>query len=187
MKRLLLCSIALVVQNAACKTDSEAGGGTTSAVPSAAPAPQASAPAPSAKPKPQATVAGDWTGTYDARHYLIEMSKKEGAVREWQADKGETHSGKGQLTLSIAPNGSVSGSSTGALGELSVVGELDGEQLRLQLSPVDPEKQPAFKGHLLAERKGDTFKGNIQASSGDSLTVRDAPAELRRKGSAEPK
>ena len=113
--------------------------------------------------------------------------EKEGAVREWEGDKGEAHSGKGQLTLRIAEDGTVSGSSSGALGELAITGEFDGEHLRLQLSPSNPEKQPAFLGHLLAERKGEIFKGRIQASSGDSLTVRDAPVELRPKTANPPK
>jgi hypothetical protein len=183
---------ALFVLSAACdKPQSNAGEPATSAAASlqpAAPASAASAPASAhSKSKPPPDAAGEWTGTYEARHYLIEMSKKEGAVREWEADKGEAHSGKGELSVKIADDGSVSGSSTGPLGELTVTGEFDGQQLRLRLSPVNPEKQPTFYGTLLAERQGEVFKGRMQASSGDSLTVRDAPAKLRRKGASEAK
>jgi hypothetical protein len=193
MRRALIGALAIVVQSAACgKQESNAGAPAPSASTAAAPAAAASAVAGAsasagAKPKPPPGTAGEWTGTYEARHYLIEMSKKEGAVREWEADKGEAHSGKGVLTLTIADDGSASGSSTGPLGELAIVGEFDGEQLRLRLSPVNPEKQPAFYGTLLAERKGEAFKGRMQASSGDSLTVRDAPAQLQRKGASPPK
>jgi hypothetical protein len=187
MTRMLLFTLAFLVQSAACgKPEGNAAGGAPSA--SVRPAAPASAAASaSAKPTQLPGAAGEWTGTYDARHYLIEMSKKEGAVREWEADKGEAHSGKGELLLRIAEDGSVSGSSTGPLGELVITGEFDGERLRLRLSPVNPEKQPAFFGHLLAERKGEVFKGRLQASSGDSLTVRDAPTELRAKGGSSTK
>jgi hypothetical protein len=193
MKRALVFALTLIVQSAACdKPQGNAGEAAASAAASVRPAAPVSAAASAAasapsRSKPMPDAAGEWSGTYDARHYLIEMSKKEGAVREWQADKGEAHSGKGELNVRIADDGSVSGSSTGPLGELTVSGEFDGERLRLQLSPVNPEKQPAFFGNLLAERKGEVFKGRMQASSGDSLTVRDAPAQLRRKGASDPK
>src|SRR5688500_7767279 len=123
---LVVCALTVLVQNAACsKPESGPSAGPASASAPASVAAAAPAAA-SAKPAP-AKIAGEWTGTYDARHYLIEMSKKEGAVKEWQADKGEANSGKGELTLRIAEDGSVSGSSTGALGELVITGEFDGE------------------------------------------------------------
>jgi hypothetical protein len=188
MRLTLLCVLVLSAQGTGCgKQESETRAGASSAAASVQAAPPSSATASAAtKAKGPSPVAGDFVGSYDARHYLIEMSKKEGAVREWEADKGDENSGKGKLALRIAADGSVSGSASGPLGDLSIVGELEGEWLRLRLTPANPEKQPAFTGHLLAERKGDAFKGRIQASSGDSLTVRDAPVELRPKGAAEP-
>jgi len=125
--------------------------------------------------------AGQWNGTYEARPYRIEMSKKEGAVREWSADQGASHTGKGTLTVDIAEDGSASGSAKGPLGELAVTGEVDDSLLRLRFTPVDPGLAPAFTGMLVAKREGDAFTGRLQASSGDSLIVREASVSLRKK------
>jgi hypothetical protein len=169
----------------ACSKTPSASESAASASASAPPAPAApvACVAPSATSAPRAaSEAGQWSGSYEARLYRIEMSKKEGAVREWGEDKGDLHTGKGSLTVDIAEGGSASGAAKGPLGELQLTGELDGPNLRLQLSPADPQQTPAFTGVLLAKRDGSGFTGRLQVSSGDSLIVREAPVSLRKKG-----
>lgn len=122
--------------------------------------------------------AGDWSGTYDAQHYLIETPKNEGA-REWATDDGGTHSGEGQLSLRVDDAGVISGWARGPLGEQTVSGEVDGETFSVRLAPKTPGER-AFGGILVLRRKGDALSGRLQASSGDSRTVRDALVEVHR-------
>jgi hypothetical protein len=176
---LFLCCCACSKPESATEASASASAARTPAS-----APASAPPAASAAGTPAPSAAGAWTGSYEARQYRIEMSKKEGAVREWAEDKGNSHTGKGSLTVDIAENGTASGSATGPLGELSIAGELDGELLRLRFAPVSSEQAPAFTGVLLAEREGEAFTGRLKASSGDSLIVREALVTLRKKGAS---
>ena len=135
-----------------------------------------------AKPKPPWYV-GTWQGKYETQHFLIEMTKKQGAVKNWASDEGEEGAGKGTLSLTISKEKSVQGKASGALGDLEVVGELDEDTLRLRLRPKTPT-EASFAGVIIAKRKGEAFEGTIQASSGDSLKVRDAPIKLTKSGAA---
>jgi hypothetical protein len=121
---------------------------------------------------------GTWSGTYQSRHHLIQMDRKDGAVRAWAEDKGQTGSGTGKLTLRIDDSRAVRGGGTGPLGELVASGELDGEVLRVRLIPKDPAAESSFAGFLIAKRVTSGFEGSIQASTGDGATVRDAPVRL---------
>jgi len=148
----------------------------------AAPPASASAAAPAA---PAAWFVGDFTGTYEASHYLIEMEKKHGGVAAWDKDDGKPGSGEGKLALNIDDSGRVTGTAQGPLGDMTASGQVDEEVLRLRLSPKDHGAEKAFAGVVVAKRKADGFEGRLQASTGDSLTVRDAPVRLR-KGSSSP-
>jgi len=153
-----------------------------SARPSAAAAPSVSASA-EAPAAPTAWFVGDFTGKYEASHYLIEMKKKHGGVAAWEKDEGEKGSGEGTLTLHIDDSGRVTGTAQGALGNMTATGQVDEGVLRVSLSPKDPGAEGAFAGIVVAKRKGDGFEGRLQVSTGDSLTVRDAPVQLHRGGS----
>jgi hypothetical protein len=158
----------------------QAADGATAASASQPGAPAASAP-PAAPAKPW--YEGSWRGRYEARHFKIEMAKKDGMIKQWAEDDGKTASGAGELMLKIDDAGQVSGTGQGPLGALILTGEVDGDRLRVKLQPVDPAAEGALAGFLLATRKGEAFSGKLQASSGDSLVVRDAPVELRKEGS----
>ena len=174
-------TLATLVLVAAC-VGCDAPTASSPAVPSASARPAGSASAAQPSPeKSQGFFTGEWSGTYEARQYLIEMTKQQGAVKNWSEDKGQEHTGKGALSLRIAEDGSVSGSSSGPLGELSATGALDGDVVRVRFTPVTATER-AFSGWLLAKRDGDALKGRLQAGTGDSNTVRDAPVELRRGG-----
>lgn len=136
-------------------------------------------PQPSARASDDLT--GQWSGSYDARHYLIEMSKTEGVVREWAEDKAKEHTGEGTITFRIEPDGSVMGKAKGPLGSSLVSGQVEGKTVRIRLTPSEPGTR-SFAGFVVLERERDALKGRLQASTGDSLTVRDAPVELHRPG-----
>jgi hypothetical protein len=143
-----------------------------SAVAAAVPALPAAAPA--AKPKPW--FAGGFSGQYQAKLAPVEV--KTGAVREWASDDGKLASGSGKLSLEVSDDGSVQGVSDGALGAGSATGKVEEDTLRVLLSPNDAT---GFHGVLVASREGDGFRGSIQASSSDSLQVRQATVELKRQ------
>lgn len=143
--------------------------------PSAAAAPAAaSALAPVANAKPW--FAGGFAGQYLAKQQPVDV--KVGAVREWKTDDGKLSSGPGKLTLQIADDGAVDGESEGALGASHVSGKVEEDTLRAQLSPND---ETGLRGVLVASRDGDGFKGSIEASTGDSLRVRQATVEIKKQ------
>jgi hypothetical protein len=142
-----------------------AGSAATAAAPSAAPG---------ATAKPW--FAGGFAGQYEAKQLPVEI--KVGAVREWKSDDGKLSSGPGKLSLQIDDDGSVDGSSEGALGASHLSGRVEADALRAQLSPTD---ETGLRGVLVASRDGDGFKGSIQASTGDSLRVRQASVELKKQ------
>lgn len=151
------------------------------------PKPRASAAAASSaapKPKPPWYL-GHWSGAYAAdKQNLGEM---EGPEREWATDEGGTASGLGKLSLDISEDSHVTGKVTGPLGDMTARGTLDGDLLRIRLLPAQRHVD-AFNGLVIAHRQGktDTFEGKLHASSGDSVTVRNATVKLV-KGDTPPK
>ena len=155
----------------ACKSPAQ----TAAPAPSSAAAPaSASAVAPVAQAKPW--FSGGFAGQYEAKQQPVDV--KVGAVREWKSDDGKLSSGPGKLTLQIADDGVVDGSTEGALGASHVSGKVEEDTLRAQLSPND---ETGLRGVLVASRDGDGFKGSIEASTGDSLRVRQATVELKKQ------
>jgi hypothetical protein len=176
--RLLLACSLFCAFTASCKREASKSD-TTAAASAPTSASSASAAAP-VQDKPW--YEGSWRGRYEARHFKIEMTKPQGAVKEWASDNGKQASGSGEINLKIDGAGQVSGTGQGPLGAMVATGEVDGDMLRVKLQPVDPGAENALGGFLLASRKGDAFAGKLQASSGDSLLVRDAPVELAKEG-----
>ncbi len=172
--RLALAAGFVLTAIAGCKAHASDAAPGPSAV-ATAPASASAAPAAAAKPtKPW--YAGSFAGAYEAKLQPVDV--KVGAIREWAKDDGKAASGPGKLTLQIADDGVVDGSSEGALGAGHVSGKVEDDTLRLQLLPDDSS---AMRGVLVASRDGDGFKGSIEASSGDSTQVRQAPIELKKQ------
>ncbi len=148
----------------------------------AKPTTSAAGPVASASAAPDAQVpegpwyVGRWTGSYDAQHYLIETKKGEG-LKAWAEDDGSDGAGKGKLELDVKPDGQITGTASGALGEMIASGQAEEDSLRVTLKPKEPS-DTSFQGFFIAKREGKSAKGRLQASSGDSLKVRDAPIEL---------
>jgi hypothetical protein len=168
--------VALVLATLGCKEDKPV----TAQPTASAPAPVASASAAPADAAPAAAwYVGRWTGSYDAQHYLIETKKGEG-LKQWADDDGKEGAGKGKLALDVKADGEISGSASGPLGEMIASGQAEDDSLRVTLRPKEPT-DTAFQGFFVAKREGKGAKGRLQASSGDSLKVRDAPIELTRE------
>jgi hypothetical protein len=149
---------------------------TSDVAPSASAVASAVSPAAASVAKPKPWFSGGFSGQYLAKLAPVEI--KVGAVKEWAADDGKLASGPGTLTLKIDDDGSVDGASEGALGASHASGRVEDDTLRVQLSPSD---DTGLRGVLVASRDGDGFKGSIQASSGDSLRVRQASVELKKQ------
>lgn len=160
---LLLCA---ACQNA--KTDPAA----TSAAASAS----AVAAVPSAATAAKAWFEGDWQGSFQAELFRVEVAA--GGVKEWKQDDGKKAAGEGKLSLAVSSDGMAAGTASGALGELSVVGRVDGDRAALRLASDEAD---GFHGTILAAQTPEGMKGTLSASSGDSLQVRRASVVLTRK------
>jgi hypothetical protein len=164
---------ALVVLATACQQAQKADPAATG---SAAANTSAATPAPSASAAPaKAWFEGSWQGAFQAELLRIELPA--GGVKEWKNDDGKKASGEGKLSLEAKPDGSVSGTASGALGELTVAGQVDGDRAALTLTSAQPE---GFHGVILATQTPEGMKGTLNASSGDSLQVRQAAVTLSR-------
>jgi len=176
VNRRSIRALAALLLSAACNrpTNNQGPGPGASAVPTL----PSSAPEQPEKKQALPWHTGSWSGNYEARHHLVASDSKEFAVREWAQDDAGILSGKGSVTLQIDTAGHVRGSAEGALGSMLATGEADETTLRVSLVPRDPgHVSSAF---LLAQRENTAFKGRISASTGDSLTVRQAHIELQR-------
>jgi hypothetical protein len=131
--------------------------------------------APSA-PKAKPWFSGAFHGNYEAKLAPVEV--KVGAVKEWSTDDGKASAGPGKLELEIDDDGLVAGTGEGALGESHASGKVENDTLRVVLAPSDTS---GLHGVLVATKDGDGFRGSIEASSGDSLRVRQAPIELKKQ------
>jgi hypothetical protein len=133
-------------------------------------------------PKPTPWYVGDWTGTYQASLFKIELSEAEGALKEWAQDDPSAFTGSGTLRLSVTEDHQVSGKLDGPLGNLVATGEVDGETLRVSLEPA--ARAPADRvshATLIAQRRGEAFEGQLRASTGNSLKVRVAAVVLSKQ------
>jgi hypothetical protein len=170
VKAISLLALALLV---GCKQQS--GAPAPAASQSAAPA---AAPSASEAAVQKPWYEGSWSGSYAAERYLIELPI--GAVASWAKDDGSRASGPGELKLSVDAEGVVSGSAKGALGAHVVRGRVVEDSMRLELVPEEPTTE-ALRGAGLTQREGESLKGELRASSGDSLTVRKASLTLTKQ------
>jgi hypothetical protein len=100
--------------------------------------------------------------------------------RPWDKDPGGSL-GDGELTLTIADDGAVSGSLSGALGKLAVSGLMEEKDLSAGLSPIDPEADDAMTGVITGVGDAETIAVELRVSGGDGRVVRKATSELRRQ------
>jgi len=145
----------------------------------------AAASQPASKPTPW--YVGEWTGTYQASRFKIEMTDAEGAPKEWSKDDPRAFTGSGTLKLSVTEDHQVSGKLDGPLGNLVATGEVDGETLRVSLEPAAPAPaEQVSHATLIATRKAEAFEGQLRASTGNSLKVRVAAVVLTKQSGPVP-
>ena len=168
----LFTAYALLSVGTGCKTHS----GDSAPVASAAAATPSASVAAAAARKVKPWYSGSFLGSYDAKLAPVEV--KVGAVKEWAADDGKAASGPGKLELKIDDAGLVDGTSAGVLGASHASGKVEDDTLRVVLAPNDTS---GFHGVLVATKDGDGFRGSIEASSSDSLRVRQASIELKKQ------
>lgn len=146
--------------------------------PSPSPAASSSAPAAAASTAPAAPAKawfeGAWQGAFQAELLRVETV---GGVKAWKEDDGKLASGEGKLSLQAAADGTVTGTASGALGTLAVAGRVDGDRAALSLHSAEPD---GFHGVILATQTPEGMKGTLNASSADSLQVRQATVTLTR-------
>jgi hypothetical protein len=159
----------LLLLAAACQRSPKTDDGTSVASP---PSSRSSAPSAVAS---AAWFVGAWQGAFQAELFRVEVPF--GAAKEWKTDDGKEASGEGKLSLHVAADGSVTGATSGALGELSVVGHVEGDRATLTLVSA---RSDGFHGVVLASQTPEGMSGTISASSGDSLRVRQAKVTLTR-------
>jgi len=138
---------------------------------------KAASAAPSARAPSKAWFEGAWQGVFETQLFRIEVPA--GGAKEWQQDDGKKASGPGKLAFDAAPDGCVTGSATGALGNLLLRGRIDGERAAFELSSSTAD---GFHGVVLASQTPDGMKGTLSASSGDSLVARQATVTISRAG-----
>ena len=145
-----------------------------------APAPSAAAPVASASAaaKPRGPE-GKWQGHYQSERYALELTNKKAEEKAWSEDDGKTKQGKGTLRLVITESGAVSGELSGPLGDLRLSGELVNNRLTARLTSENQQPEE-LSGVLTANVEEDVIRGTLQASSGDSLLIRQASVELKR-------
>jgi hypothetical protein len=146
--------------------------------------PKAAPTVPKAPKKELPWYQGQWSGPFTARLFRVEMSAKEGAIKEWEEDDGAAFAGEGHLQLSVDASGNVSGKASGPLGSLLASGEVDGETLRVGLRPHEPASADQIgTGTVILDRKDDKLEGTLRASTGDSRKLRVASLTLSKKAS----
>jgi hypothetical protein len=164
--------------------DSDRAGGTapSSSAPALASAARgtASASASAASIASASPAAGSWAGSYEAKKTVIALAKGV-KDRAWAADDGSKQSGKGDVEVSVAPDGTVTGQVSGALGQGQLVGVVEEGRCTASLVPDDPAREGAMTGTLVADVKGTEIDGLIRAASADGVVVREAPVRLKRR------
>jgi hypothetical protein len=168
--RALWCACVTLTVVVGCKAHADEHTAAASATAAAAASLSA---APTSPVKPW--FSGDFQGNYEAKLAPVEV--KVGAVKEWLSDDGKSASGPGKLELKIDDDGLVDGAAEGALGTSHASGKVEDDTLRVVLAPSDAS---GLHGVLVATKDGDGFRGSIEASSSDSLRVRQAPIELKK-------
>ncbi|MFO0547923.1 MAG: hypothetical protein U0271_06025 [Polyangiaceae bacterium] len=163
------------------KASASASQGTASAArASARPAPL-SASAHVTAPSAPLGLTGAWSGKYDAVKSTIALP--DGVTEPaWKADDGKANTGKGDIDLTIAEDGVISGKLSGSLGDASISGMVDGAVLVATFQPAAGSNNGMAGTLVLSQHEGKPeLDGEIKASSGDAKTVRTAKVHLTRK------
>jgi hypothetical protein len=103
----------------------------------------------------------------------------QGGLPEWKVET-KSGSGKGTLSLVVAPDGSITGEASGPLGAQEVRGTVEGEALTARLFPAAGVKD-GYTGTVIAHREGEAFVGSLEASTADGRQSRSGTVSLRKR------
>jgi len=93
----------------------------------------------------------------------------------WGLDDGKKSSGHGTIELSLSDDGRVTGSATGALGDLVIEGTTDKDALSASVAPSNGK---GFRGIVTGTVSDGIIHGNLEVSSSDASIVREAALML---------
>jgi hypothetical protein len=116
-----------------------------------------------------------YTGSFEAKKRSIALPSGV-ADPVWKLDKGTQSSGKGRIELSIWTDGRVTGTASGALGDLVIEGNAEGGDVAAGLSPTTGR---GFRGVLTGRIDDRGLHGRLEAASSDAGLARQPSLELR--------
>jgi len=123
---------------------------------------------------------GSWKGEFAAARRTSATTTKQGAPGAWERDNGQRLAGPGTMEVTINDQGRVSGNVRGALGDIALRGQIDGEELRANLVASNEDPTAVQNGALVLTHDKDTLKGQLSAGSGDALALRQADVTLKK-------
>jgi hypothetical protein len=124
--------------------------------------------------------AGTWEGSYNAKKGSVGVPPKV-KDKARARDDGATAIGAGTVTLTITPDGDISGKTSGALGDATLRGKVDGEMVGASVFPDNPAAPSAMTGVLVGMFKDGVIRAEIRVSGPDATIVRESTIELKRK------
>jgi hypothetical protein len=126
------------------------------------------------------SLVGTWEGSYNAKKGSVELPAKV-KDKTRSRDDGVTAVGPGTVSLTITPEGELSGKLSGALGAATLRGTVEGDMVRASVFPDEPAAPSAMTGVLVGMRKEGAIRGEIRVAGPDASIVRESPIELKRK------
>jgi hypothetical protein len=154
----------------------------------ALPSPSVSVPLVASSPPPAPTPASagprEYSGSVEVTRSEPRLTEKQGAPSAWAKDDGQRFAGPVTLKVVIAATGEVTGTLTGALGELSLTGAFDEQTLRAVLVNADRSRETIQNGVVIATEKDGRLSGTLTAATGDGLFQRKGTLSLSRASAA---
>jgi hypothetical protein len=96
-------------------------------------------------------------------------------------DDGTASVGKGTVSITISPDGEITGTTKGALGEATLRGIAEEGMVRASVSPENPLAPSAMTGVLVGMLKEGSIHAELRVAGPDATVVREAVFELKRK------
>jgi hypothetical protein len=179
---LFSCALCTLLACGKSSADSPATSTTTSTSTATAPSTSTSTSTPtsSSTPTPTSsatpTTPGTLSGDYDSKASTVVVPNA-----KWKGDDdGKFGLGTGTMTLTLAADGSVTGTLSGALGDALLFGHADGATITGTMIPKTPGAD-SFYGTFVAEKKDNTAKGKLMASRSNAGALREADFSLVAK------
>jgi len=165
-----------------CSKPSEPGD--SRALPSSGASTPVVASAPPPAPTPPSTGPRQYSGNVEVTRSEPRLTEKQGAPSAWAKDDGKRLAGPVTLEVAIAATGEVTGTLTGALGELSLTGAFEEQTLRAVLVNADRSRETIQNGVVIATEKDGKLAGTLTAATGDGLVQRRGTLSLSRSSAA---